>query len=86
MKIKVSSTGMHLVSNADLKAMGFSNPDAVNVYGTGGRMVREALAEDMPDDPPLFPPSGPPKGGWVFSTANVSWASGGGGGESLILI
>lgn len=50
MKIKVSSTGMHLVSNADLKAMGFSNPDAVNVYGTGGRMVREALAEDMPDD------------------------------------
>ena len=62
MKIKVSSTGMHLVSNADLKAMGFSNPDAVNVYGTGGRMVREALAEDMPDDLPLLPSVRTPKG------------------------
>ncbi len=33
--------------------MGFSNPDAVSVYGTGGRMVREAR-EDMPDDLPLL--------------------------------
>lgn len=85
MKIKVNSTGMHLVSNADLKAMGFSNPDAVNVYGTGGRMVREALAEDMPDDLPLLPSVRTPKGIVFFATDNVTWTRDGNGLYSHIL-
>lgn len=73
MKVKVSSTGMQLISNADLKAMGFSNPDQVKVYGTGGRMVREALSADMPDDLPLIESVRTPKGIVFFGVDNVTW-------------
>ena len=41
MKVRINETGMQLISNADLKALGLSDPSKVNVYGTGGRMVRE---------------------------------------------
>ncbi len=73
MKIKVNTTGMQLISNSDLKAMGFSNPEMVNVYGTGGRMVREALTSDMPDDLPLLPSVRTPKGIVFFGVDNVTW-------------
>lgn len=72
-KIKVNATGMQLISNADLKAMGFPDADKVNVYGTGGRMVREALTADMPDDLPLLPSIRTPKGIVFFGTDNVTW-------------
>ncbi len=66
---------MQLISNADLKAMGFSNAEKVNVYGTGGRMVREALTAEMPDDLPLLPSVRTPKGIVFFGVDNVTWAS-----------
>lgn len=72
-KIKVNTTGMQLISNADLKAMGFSNADKVNVYGTGGGMVREALTADMPDDLPLLPSIRTPKGIVFFGVDNTTW-------------
>lgn len=73
-RIKVKATGMQIITNADLKAMGFSNPSRVNVYGTGGRMVREALSSDMPDDLPLLPSVRTPRGIVFFGTDNVTWA------------
>ncbi len=54
-KIEVSESGMQLISNATLKKLGFSDPDKVNVYGYGGKMLPERLYESMPDDLPLIP-------------------------------
>ena len=73
-KIKVSGEGLHLVSNADLKAMGFSDASKVNVYGTGGRMVREALTADMADDLPLVPSLRTSRGILFFGVGNVTWS------------
>ena len=40
-KVEVAESGMQFISNATLKALGFSDPDKVNVYGFGGRMLPE---------------------------------------------
>lgn len=72
-KVRASGEGLNLVSTADLRAMGFSDPSKVNVYGTGGRMVREALASDMPDDLPLLPSARTQKGIYFFAYDTFTW-------------
>lgn len=54
-KIEVKQTGVQLITNSTLRNLGFANPEKVNVYGYGGRMLPEYLDEDMIDDlPPAF--------------------------------
>lgn len=72
-KIKVNGTGMHLISTADLKALGFNDPAKVNVYGTGGRMVKEELTVDLYDDLPLLPCVRTSKGILFYGVDNVTW-------------
>ena len=72
-RVKVSATGMQLISNADLKAMGFNDISKVRVYGTGGNMVREALAADMPDDLPMVKSVVTNRGILFFGVDNTSW-------------
>lgn len=72
-KIKVNGTGMHLVTTADLKALGFSDPAKVNVYGTGGRMVKEELTVDLYDDLPLLPCVRTSKGILFYGVDNLTW-------------
>lgn len=55
-KVEVKTTGMQLITNAQLKTMGFSNPAKVNVYGYGGRKVSDLLntnkyVDDVPQQP-----------------------------------
>ena len=38
-KISVEQTGLHLISVADLRAWGFTDPSKVRVYGYGGRRI-----------------------------------------------
>lgn len=52
-RVSVSSTGMHFISDASLKQMGFDDPSKVNVYGFGGRMLSENLTEGITDDLPV---------------------------------
>ena len=42
-RIEVSETGMQLITTAQLKAWGFSNPEKVNVYGYGGQKLSMLL-------------------------------------------
>ena len=42
-KVEVTQTGMQLLTNTQLKAMGFSDPAKVNVYGYGGAPQRQEL-------------------------------------------
>lgn len=85
MKVRINETGMQLISNADLKALGFSDPSKVNVYGTGGRMVREALTSDMPDDLPLIESVHTSRGIIFFGVDNITWSHTGNGNYSHTL-
>lgn len=72
-KVKVTGTGMHLVTAADLRKCGFTNPEKVRVYGTGGRMLREELSERCFDDLPMQPSMLTARGIIFFGTDNISW-------------
>lgn len=54
-KIKVSSSGIHLIPNSDLQRWGFSDPSKVRVYGYGGAPISDELRKDnyVDDLPPV---------------------------------
>lgn len=55
-KVSVGSTGLHFISAADLRRMGFSNPLAVKVYGYGARRISDILSSaNFIDDVPPVP-------------------------------
>lgn len=54
-KISVDATGMYLISDSQLRSWGFSNPQAVKVYGYGARRLPEALDSSFLDDLPQAP-------------------------------
>ena len=74
-KIEVTESGMQLISNATLKRLGFSDPDKVNVYGFGGRVLPERLYEGMTDDLPIVPSLRTPSGIVFFGHNCISWES-----------
>lgn len=52
-KVAVTTTGMHLITTAELKSMGFDNPAKVGVYGYGGERISDYLSiskyiDDLP--------------------------------------
>ena len=62
-KIEVTETGMQLLTNAQLKSLGFNDPSKVNIYGYGGRRVSEVLSkstyiDDLPQQPVVRTPEG----------------------------
>ncbi len=54
-KIDVSTPGLQTLTRQNLKNFGFNDPNAVYVYGYGGRIISEALTPDHPDDLPAIP-------------------------------
>lgn len=53
-KISVAKTGMQLITTADLRAWGFSDPSRVRVYGYGGERVPDHMtASTFVDDLPM---------------------------------
>jgi len=49
-KIAVPETGIYEITDEELAAMGFSNPEKVQVYGCGGNAINETLDGTYPDD------------------------------------
>lgn len=49
-KIRVSSSGVHQITAADLSKMGFKNPAKVRLYGYGGNMLPETNIHTLIDD------------------------------------
>lgn len=72
-KVRVGETGVNLITNSTLKALGFNDPSKVNVYGYGGRMIQEKLDTSTPDDLPLIPSLVTSEGIIFFGFANESW-------------
>lgn len=54
-KVSVSGAGMQLITDTQLRAMGFDDPGKVHVYGTGGRQLTYGLTTANADDLPLLP-------------------------------
>lgn len=54
-KISVSESGIHRLTSADLRRMGFSDPSAVRIYGYGGEMISSQLSQSLYRDdlPPV---------------------------------
>lgn len=77
-KVRVTQEGMHLITTAQLKSMGFSDPERVNVYGYGGRQLSAILDASMPDDLPMQPVVRTDKGIVFFATSTVGWKEGDG--------
>lgn len=73
-RVSVSATGMHFLSDASLKQMGFADPTKVNVYGYGGRTLSENLSEGMPDDLPPAPAMRVSGGIVFFATDIFKWS------------
>lgn len=72
-RVKVSSAGMNVITDAQLRNLGFSNPQAVHVYGQGGQAITFGLRESDPDDLPLIPSVRTSKGLVFFATDNITW-------------
>ncbi|MBD5203462.1 MAG: type IX secretion system sortase PorU [Bacteroidales bacterium] len=73
-RVRVENTGMYLITDAQLKQMGFSDPSKVNVYGFGGRMLSENLTDGMPDDLPAAPSMRTSSGIVFFATDIFRWS------------
>ncbi|MDE6527568.1 MAG: type IX secretion system sortase PorU [Muribaculaceae bacterium] len=54
-KIAVSSSGMHFISESSLRSWGFADPAKVKVYGYGGRRLPNLLDATYIDDLPQVP-------------------------------
>lgn len=54
-KIRISDTGVYRITQAELRKMGFSNPDKVRLYGYGGYLLSEKFSEHPADDLPEVP-------------------------------
>lgn len=54
-KISVTETGIHSISNSTLARWGFSNPEKVKIFGYGGAPVSTTLDEGQIDDLPQVP-------------------------------
>lgn len=74
-RVKVSTTGMHLVTDAELRNMGFTDPAKVKVYGRGGKQCTPGFTSATPDDLPLQPSVRTQKGIVFFATDHISWSA-----------
>lgn len=49
-KVRVAEGGMHMLTHAQLRNMGFSEPGKVRLYGYGGRLLSESDTDSWRDD------------------------------------
>lgn len=72
-KISVSETGIHLISNANLQKWGFSDPSKVHIYGYGGQRLPDLLNSSYIDDLPITPSVRTSQGILFYAQGPVKW-------------
>lgn len=72
-RVKVTDEGMHIITAAQLRNMGFSDPSKVRVYGYGGRVISEVLDDKQPDDLPMLPSIATSRGVVFYSSGMIQW-------------
>lgn len=75
-KVSVSESGMHLITIADLKKWGFSDPAKVRIYGYGGARIKDQLtAANYIDDLPMAPSTLTSRGLMFYAQGPVTWSN-----------
>lgn len=72
-KVNVEKTGVQFISAANLKKMGFQDPDKVRVYGLGGRVLTSNLSQTTTDDLPRIASHSTAKGIYFFGYDHIRW-------------
>lgn len=72
-RVKVTRSGMQLITDAELRRMGFTDPSKVRVYGLGGREVSMNITSGTPDDLPMQPSVRTAKGIVFFAVDHFTW-------------
>ena len=72
-KVSVSETGIHAISNATLAEWGFPDPAAVKIFGYGGAPVSTLLDEKQIDDLPQIPVLRTSSGLIFYAQGPVTW-------------
>ncbi len=71
-KVRVSKSGLHMISASDLKNWGFSDPSKVNVYGYGGAQISDVL-DSYIDDLPMTASVKTEKGIIFYAQGPETW-------------
>lgn len=75
-KVNVSQTGIHLITDSQLRSWGFSDPSKVNVYGYGGQRISDVMsATNYIDDLPQVPSVKTSRGIFFYAQGPVKWTS-----------
>ena len=72
-KVSVTETGIHFISNAKLAEWGFANPATVKIFGYGGAPISTTLDENQIDDLPQIPVLRTGSGILFYAQGPVSW-------------
>lgn len=79
-KISVSQTGVYLITNSQLRQMGFSDPEKVRIYGYGALRLPDSLDSSYIDDLPIVQSILISKGIIFYGVGVTSWATSGSSG------
>ena len=74
-KVRVGEAGVYRVSDVELRAMGFSRPEDVRVYGYGGHLLSQRFSELPPADLPEAPSYRQADGLLFYARGTVAWTS-----------
>ena len=72
-KVRVASTGMYKITHAELRRMGFTQPERVRIYGYGGRLLSQQFASLPPCDLPQAPTYILSDGLLFYARGTVGW-------------
>ncbi len=72
-KIRVGQTGIHKISNATLRKMGFARPDKVRIFGYGGYLLSQRFQEHPDEELPEVPLLVTSDGVLFHARGTVSW-------------
>lgn len=72
-KISVSETGMHLITNSNLQKWGFPDPSKVHIYGYGGKRLPDRLDNSYIDDLPIVASVKTTRGILFYAQGPVTW-------------
>lgn len=75
-KISVAETGIHMISDSQLRSWGFSDPSKVKVYGYGGQRIPDALTlSNYIDDLPQVQSVKTSRGLFFYAQGPIKWVS-----------
>ena len=73
-KIRVADSGVFQITNAELRRMGFTNPDNVGLYGYGGHLLSNSFTQHPCDDLPEVPMYRTGDGVLFYGRGPVYWS------------